>query len=67
MAHQWFSNFSFKKLMDGQMKPPFKPDVKGNTDVSMFAMDDEDEDEDRVRHDRIEPYKDDGTKWDEAF
>lgn len=67
MNHPWFSTFSFDKLMKGQMKPPFKPDVKGNTDVSMFAMDDDEEDEDRVRHDRIEPYKDDGTGWDEAF
>ncbi|CAD7940719.1 unnamed protein product [Amoebophrya sp. A25] len=58
--HNWYKNFDFDGLVKHESKPPYIPEVKGNTDMSNFRAQEAD------LPPQI-PYKDPGTGWDDHF
>lgn len=59
--HAWFKGFDFDRLVSRQMKPPIVPKIKHNKDLSNF------DDYSAAEVGEVEPYVDDGSKWDEDF
>jgi len=58
--HEWYSKFDWAALEKEEMKPPFKPNVKSETDLGNFSARSEDKPKQVT-------YQDDGTGWDLAF
>lgn len=59
--HPWFKGFDFDKLVARQVRPPIVPKIKHNKDLSNF------DDYSAAEQGEVEPYVDDGSKWDEEF
>jgi protein kinase A len=60
MSHRFFTGVDWKAVEAGSTRPPLRPKIKSQLDVSAF-------DEVEVKRTRIEPYVPDGTKWDASF
>jgi serine/threonine protein kinase len=58
--HPFFKGFDFDALVSRRMRPPIIPKIKHNKDMSNFDQFDQEVGE-------VEPYVDDGSKWDEEF
>eukprot|EP00930_Biecheleria_cincta_P097241 TRINITY_DN88965_c0_g1_i1.p1 TRINITY_DN88965_c0_g1~~TRINITY_DN88965_c0_g1_i1.p1 ORF type:complete len:785 (+),score=188.46 TRINITY_DN88965_c0_g1_i1:44-2398(+) len=58
--HSWYKEFSWQAFNSHTMTPPYKPQVKGKTDITNFSARKED------MPPQVE-YKDDGTGWDKDF
>jgi hypothetical protein len=58
--HAWFKSMNWGKLRDSELKSPWTPPITNPLDTSHFdPYDDEEEDS--------QPYRDDGTGWDDDF
>mmetsp|Transcript_96553 Transcript_96553/g.201752 ORF Transcript_96553/g.201752 Transcript_96553/m.201752 type:complete len:771 (+) Transcript_96553:341-2653(+) len=58
--HSWFSDFSWEKMWDNTLEPPYLPAVQDKRDLKNF----------NVRKEDMPPqiaYKDPGTGWDKNF
>jgi len=58
-AHPFFKGIDFNALVARKVKPPIVPKIKHNKDMSNFDQFEE--------AGEVEPYVDDGSKWDEEF
>jgi len=58
--HPWFKGLDWDALVARRVRPPIVPKIKHNKDLSNFDQFDQDVAE-------VEPYVDDGSKWDEEF
>lgn len=58
--HAWYKDFSWQAFVEHSMSPPYKPQVKGKTDITNFSARKED------MPPQVE-YKDDGSGWDKDF
>jgi serine/threonine protein kinase len=59
-SHKWYAGFDWDKLFMRALEPPYKPNVKGPTDLANFRANEAD----------LPPqisYKDDGSGWDADF
>ena len=61
-AHPWFKAMNWQKLLARQEKAPWNPPVKNALDVTHFEGAEDDEDEHGTQ-----PYRDDGSGWDDEF
>jgi len=59
-SHKWYAGFEWDKLFSRGLEPPYKPNVKGPTDLANFRANEAD------LPPQI-PYKDDGSGWDADF
>jgi len=59
-GHPWYAGFDWDTLFSRTMDAPYKPNVKGPTDISNFRAHESDLPPDI-------PYKDDGSGWDADF
>merc|ERR1711998_314777 len=59
-SHKWYGGFDWDKLFSRSLEPPYKPNVKGPTDINNFRASEAD------LPPQI-PYKDDGSGWDKDF
>ena len=58
--HDWYGSFDWSGLGSRAMDAPYKPNVKGPTDMSNFRAHESDLPPQM-------PYKDDGSGWDADF
>ncbi len=58
--HPWFEGFDWEALEKKQMKPPFIPEIKNDTDLSHFLNS-------NITDDAPEPFLEDSSSWDSQF
>lgn len=58
--HPWYKGFEWQHCFDKKIPAPYIPSIKDSRDVSNFDEYDEEEDD-------AEPYRDDGSNWEEEF
>ena len=59
--HPWFRGFDWDALVARKVRPPIVPKIKHNKDLSNF------DDYSSAEIGEVEPYVDDGSKWDDEF
>jgi hypothetical protein len=59
--HPWFRGINFEALVARRIKPPIVPKIKHNKDLSNF------DDYSNAEVGEVEPYVDDGSRWEEDF
>jgi hypothetical protein len=57
--HKFFQGVDWSRLRRKEIRAPWKPKLSNHLDTSNFDEYDED--------DKIEPYKDDGSRWEASF
>jgi len=59
-AHAWYKKFDWKGMRDNKVKVPYKPVVKGKTDLKNFSAN-------ACDKPPVIKYEDDGSGWDDEF